>query len=145
MGLPRGRASATDARPQGRTQGPSPSPSINIGTVDALPLPSGAATDATLLTTIAPTVTYTHSKVTTGTDALALASNAAARYRRFQNIDATNSLSIALNVTAVANTQIVLFPKDVFVMSRTMGNMDTRDVRCVANAGTPILLITEGV
>lgn len=95
---------------------------------------------------VVPTVIMTHTTVTTGVaSALALASNGSAKYRLFQNVDATNSITISLSVAAIASTQITLFPKERYEMSLVLGNMDTRQVNCIAVAGTPNLLVTEGV
>lgn len=150
----------------------------------SLPLPTGAATQATLVsvdthvqavttalgtpmqatggsvsitgtpavtvtgsaTIIVPTVTYTHTTVTTSTStAVALAANGSAKFRLFQNLDATDSIFISASVAAVQNSQIVLFPKSSFSMSLVEGNMDTRVFNCIASANTPKLLVTEGV
>lgn len=125
-------------------------------------LPVGASTEAkqddelaalgTLNTTLGTpaqvpvAVTLTHTTVTTSTTtSLALAANSSAKYRLFQNADATDSISIAFGVAAVANTQIVLFPKEKMEFSLALGNMDTRIVNCIASANTPKLLVTQGV
>lgn len=114
--------------------------------VAALPLPTGAMPASGGSVTIqAPTVSYTHTTVITSTSTgVALAANGSAKYRLFQNLDATDTIFISLSVLAVQNTQIVLFPKTSFSMSLVQGNMDTRVVNCIASANTPKLLVTEG-
>lgn len=155
--LARGNASQSNARP---AQGGGPFPPVSDVTtqpgssvsVSDSALPDGAATDASVLLVqaaveaLAPTaVTLVHTSVTTGAaSAPALAANPNAKYRLFQNIDPTNAISIAFGVDAVADTQIVLFPKDRIDFALEDGNLDRRVVNCIAVAGTPVLLVTEG-
>ncbi len=91
-------------------------------------------------------VTLTHTTVTVTTSSTtALAANSSAKYRLFQNIDATNTITISFSVTAVNNTQIVIQPKAQIAFNIEMGNLDTRIVKCICSAGSPVLCVTEGV
>lgn len=156
--LARGNANQANAQPS-QGGGPFPSPTTEVTTapgssvaVSESALPDGAATDASVLLvqsaveSLATTaVTLVHTSITTGaSSAPALAANPNAKYRLFQNIDPTNAISIAFGVDAVANTQIVLFPKDRIDFALEDGNLDRRVVNCIAVAGTPVLLVTEG-
>lgn len=149
--LARGNANQSNARPvQG--SGPFPSPITEVTTapgssvgVSTSALPDGAATDASVLALQPVAVHFAHTNVTvSNTTAPALAANPAANYRLFQNIDATNAISLAFNVPAVNNLGIVLFPKERYEISLEAGNMDRSAVNCICAAGSPILLVTEG-
>lgn len=90
-------------------------------------------------------VTLVHTHITvTSSSATALAANSAATYRLFQNIDATNTITIAFSVVAVDSQDIVIQPKSQIAFNISMGNLDTRVVHCIAATGSPVLCITEG-
>lgn len=90
-------------------------------------------------------VTLVHTHVTvTNTSTTALAANTSATYRLFQNIDPTNTVTIAFSVVAVDSQDIVIQPKAQISFNIQMGNLDTRVVHCIAAAGSPVLCITEG-
>lgn len=91
------------------------------------------------------TVTLVHTHVTvTSSSTNALAANSSATYRLFQNIDPTNTVTIAFSVPAVDSQDIVIQPKTSISFNIQMGNLDTRVVHCIAASGSPVLCITEG-
>lgn len=106
-----------------------------LSVVSALGNPAQASASVTLVHTH---VTVTNSSTT------ALAANTAATYRLFQNIDATNTVTIAFSVPAVDSQDIVIQPKSQIAFNISMGNLDTRIVHCIAASGSPVLCITEG-
>lgn len=90
-------------------------------------------------------VTLVHTHVTvTSSSTTALAANTSATYRLFQNIDPTNTVTIAFSVAAVDSQDIVIQPKSQIAFNISMGNLDTRIVHCIAATGSPVLCITEG-
>lgn len=106
-----------------------------LSVVSALGSPAQASASVTLV--------HTHVTVTSSS-ATALAANSSATYRLFQNIDATNTVTIAFSVAAVDSQDIVIQPKSQIAFNISMGNLDTRIVHCIAASGSPVLCITEG-
>ena len=92
------------------------------------------------------TKTLTHTTLTTSISSQeALAANTARRYALIQNDDATNAAYIKVGAAAVANEGIKLAAGASYEISNAAGNLDTRAVNAIRGAGTPKLLITEGV
>jgi len=89
--------------------------------------------------------TPTHSKITVGnTTGVALAANANAIYRLFENISDEN-ISIALGTAAVDGEGIVLVSKGSYEMSKKAGNLYTGAVNAICASGGKSLSVLEGV
>ena len=96
---------------------------------------------------MAQKTTLTHTAVVTGADAQVLAANKNRNYLMVENLDVagTNHIFLMFGATAVANQGIRLASiaggqKLVWEMK-----VPQQALRAVAGAGTPTILITEGV
>ena len=92
------------------------------------------------------TKTLTHTVLTTSASSQeALAANTARRYVLIQNDDASNTAYIKVGAAAAVNQGIKLAAGASYEISNAAGNLDTAAINAIAGAGTPKLLITEGV
>lgn len=92
--------------------------------------------------------TLTHTAVATGADAQVLAANGQRNYLYLENLDTagTNHIFCKFGATAVANQGIrLLSTTNGLGRMHFVEKVPTAALRCVAGAGTPTILIAEGV
>lgn len=124
---------------------PAPLRDINITAVNGTAI-SGSTIPVSLQASTAGYTTATSTVAAlTNASSLALAANANALYRIFQNTSATITVTLGLGNTPVAGTGIVLTPNSSYEMSAEIGNMFKGIVNAITSSSTANLAVTEGV